>query len=386
MEEANISSHKEVEPVKDYKDIKKIFLIGLVVIVYTYYAILASNEKPIEEYGFSSAFGVDLYKDSTGTVKYSIPFSIYAFQGGNRQFSSTKIGEASTGAETRQNRQLISDKQFLIGSQKLIVYSESLARYGMKYNADIQLNSPTMNDRGRILVCKGKTEDILNYKVKGYSNSSEYIEGMVKSSTNSNFFSKEYTTLNMYVRLDTEGMNIVLPYIEITDTGLKFTGMALFKGDKMIRKIDIEESKFMNIMREDDVKGILSIQKNSDEFMNFYAITRKKVKCNKINDKYEFQININIEGDVIVNTLFKDIDKKAKDEIEKTLAKDVEKKCNEFIDKMQNEYKVDCLELGMYAVAKNSRDAGVDWNQVICDSSIKVKANVKLDKVGRGAY
>jgi len=372
--------------VRGYKNIKTIFFIGLVIIIYVYYAAGMIDEKPIEEFHISSGFGVDLYKDFIGNVKYSIPFSVYIFQDDNKEISDIKIGEASTGAETRQNRQLKSDKNFLIGSQKVVIFSESLARYSLKFNADIQFNNAAINDRGNLLVCKGKTEDILNYKIKGYSSSSEYIEGMVRNSIVSNFFSKEYTCLNMYVRLDTEGRSLVLPYIELTDKGLQFTGMALFKGYKMVKKIDVEESKLMNILREDDVKGILSIQKNYDEFMNLYAKTKKKVKCNKINDKYEFEIIVDVNGDVIANTLYKDLDKKAKDDIEKTLAKDVEKKCSEFINKMQNEYKVDCLELGMYAVAKYGRDTGVDWNQVISDSVIKVKANVKVDKIGRGAY
>jgi len=375
-----------VKQIKDIKNIKKILLVCVCVIIYVYYAAAMIDEKTIEQYDVSAGFGVDLYKDSTGNVKYSIPFSVLVFKGENRQYNIIKTGEASSGAETRQNRQLKTDKQLLLGSQKIMLFSESLVRYGLKYNADIQFNSTKINDRGIILVCEGKTEDMLSYKVKGYASSAEYIEGMVKTSMINDFFSKEYTALNMYVRLDTEGRNLVLPYIEISDKGLEVTGFALFKGDKMVNKVNVEEGKFMNIMREYDINGFLSIQKNSDEFMSFYGNTKRRVKCNKVKDGYEFDIIIDINGDVIANTLYKEFNGKTKKELEETLSKDVEKKCSEFINKMQNEYKLDCLELGMYAAAKYGRDTGVDWNQVVSNSIIKVKANVKVDKVGRGAY
>jgi len=375
-----------VKQIKNMKNIRKIFLICACLIIYVYYAAAMLDEKPIEEYDISSGFGVDLYRDGAGTVKYSIPFSILVFKGENRQYSMIKTGEAPTGAETRQNRQLKTDKQFLIGSQKIMLFSESLVRYGLKYNADIQFNNTKINDRGIILVCEGRTEDILRYKVKGYASSPEYIEGMIKNSMANDFFSREYTILNMYVRLDTEGRNLVLPYMKISDKGLEITGLALFKGDKMVNKVDVEEGKFMNMMRDDDLIGYLSIQKNSDEFMNFYGNTKKRVKCNKVKEGYEFEIIIDIKGDVIANTLYKEFNGKTKKELEETLSKDVEKKCSEFVNKMQNEYKLDCLELGMYAVAKYGRDTGVDWNEVVSNSVIKVKANVKVDKVGRGAY
>lgn len=383
LEEVNISRQKEVEAVKHYKNI---LLIGLSLVVYMYYASAMRDEKPIEEYDVSAGFGIDVYKKSSVGVEYYIPFSVYIFQGGNRQFSAIKAGRAYTQGETRQNRQLKSDKQFLIGSQKVLLFSEGTARYSLKSTADILFSNTKFNDRGYILVCKGKTEDILDYKIPGYSSSAEYIEGMIKNSIVNNFFSKEYTGLNMYVRLDTEGRNLVLPYIELSDKGLEITGLVLFKGYKMVNKIDIGESKIMGIMREDDVKGFLSLQKNSDEFMNFYANTTKKIKCKKKNDKYEFEIIININGDVIVNTMYKEFNRNTKNELEQTLEKEVEKKCGEFINKMQNEYKVDCLELGMYASAKYGRDTGVDWNQVVSNSVIKVKANVTVDKIGRGAY
>ena len=53
---------------------------------------------------------------------------------------------------------------------------------------------------------------------------------------------------------------------------------------------------------------------------------------------------------------------------------------------MKNEYKVDCLQLGWVAAAKYGRDTGVDWDEVVSNSDIKVNVKVNVDKVGRGQY
>ena len=68
------------------------------------------------------------------------------------------------------------------------------------------------------------------------------------------------------------------------------------------------------------------------------------------------------------------------------MAKQVKEMCTGFLDKMKNEYKVDLLQLGWVAAAKYGRDTGVDWNEVVSNSDIKVNVKVHVDKVGRGQY
>ena len=76
------------------------------------------------------------------------------------------------------------------------------------------------------------------------------MEGMIRNATNYNFLSSEYNLMNIYVTLDSEGKNLVLPYLEIKDKNITFTGMALFKGNKMAYVVPMEESKIMNMLRE----------------------------------------------------------------------------------------------------------------------------------------
>ena len=378
---------------------KKIIIMFLVVLIVSVY-----TEKlqvtPMEEFNIPIAFGNDINKELNGNVQYNIPFSIYNFKkkgkaGGittkkeniaEEISSSISEGNSSSLGETRQERQLKSGKPFLIGVEKVNLISEEQATYGISNIINLFFANAKINDRGIFAICKGKAEDILTFKVEGYSSSADYMEGMIKHATSYNFVSSEYTLLNIYVTLDSEGKNLVLPYIEIKDENITFEGMALFKGNKMAYVLPMEESKIMNMLREKKGKGTLSLQEGSDKYINYDAVVKRKVKCVKREGKYEFNIELDFQGDIIDNTLYKDLKKENEKEFEQLMEGKIEKMCNDFLGKMKSVYKIDCLNLGMYAAAKYGRETGVDWNKEVSNADINVSVKVKIDKMGRGQY
>lgn len=382
---------------------EKIIIIFLVALIGSIYAEKL-NVSPMEELTISSGFGYDINKKLKDSVEYSIPITAYGFKsrgkaGGGittekavateeiiEQSSSILKAKASSMGETREERQLKSAKRYIIGTEKLGIIGEEQAAYGILNLINILFANAKINDGDLFAVCKGKSVDILNFKVEGYSSAADYVVGMIQHSTGHNFLSNQYTLLNMYISVASEGENLVLPYLEIKDKNITFAGMALFKGDKMVNVLPMEESKVMNMLREKKVKGILSLQETSDKYINYDAVVKRKVECNKREDKYEFNIELDFQGDIIENTLYKDMKKENEKEFEELMGKKIEKMCNDFLENMKNVYKVDCLNLGMYAVAKYGREMGVDWNKEVSKADIKVSVKVKIDKFGIGQY
>ncbi len=352
----------------------------------------------MEELNIVAGFGYDIYEDLNGTVQYSIPFSIYDFKKHikgtqkitieefTEQSSSMLKSRASSIGETRETRQLGASKPLLIGSEKIIILSEKQARYGIENVVDTLFSNAKINDRGIFIVCKGRAEDMLAFNINGYASSSDYIEGLIKNATDYNFVSSEYTLLDLYAKLDSEGENLVLPYLETKYNGIVFTGMAIFKGKKLAIVLPMDEGKIMNMLREKKVKGILSLQEASDKYINYDAVVKRKVKCTKKAEKYDFNIQLDFQGDITGNTLYKDIKKDDEKSFEKLMEKKIEKMCTDFLEKMQRNYKIDCLNLGEYAAAKYGRETGIDWNEEISNADIKVSVNVKIDKIGIGQY
>ncbi|MBU3114133.1 Ger(x)C family spore germination protein [Clostridium lacusfryxellense] len=382
---------------------KKVIIVLLMVIIASIYAGKL-KVSPMEDLNITAGVGYDINKDLNGDVEYRVPITIYDFKtkgkGGEgssiqnstktrkvNDISSTTIKtEANTIAEIRQQRQLNTSKPFTIGTPKITIIGEEQAFYGIKNIVNILFFNANINDKVIFTVGKGKAEDILRVKVDGYPSSADYMEGMVKYATNYNFLNSDYNLLNIYVTLDSEGKNLVLPYLEIKDENIAIKGMALFKGDKLAYVLPMEEGKIMNMLREKKGKGILSLQEGPDKYINYDVTVKKKVKCNKTGGKYEFIIDLDFKGDIIENTLYKTIKKENEKEFERLMSKKIEIMCYDFLGKMKNDYKIDCLNLGMYAAAKYGRESGVDWNKEVSNSDIKVNIVVNIDRIGIGQY
>jgi Ger(x)C family germination protein len=359
------------------------------ILAFSLFAI-TGRETPsesVEELSIPAGVGFDIEKAGESTLLYKIAVSSYVFQE-EKTLSRVTSGTQKTLGQTRQNRQLKVDKKFLIGLEKVDIISEDQAKEGIRNILDILFNNPSANDTALVAVCGGDAKDILEYPIHGYPSSSDYIEGMIKSSRTFNFFTDNYKTIDVFVRLDSEGRNFTLPYIVMTKDGPKIDGVALFKEDKMIGKIGMQEAKILNMLSLGSGKGIIAIQKNSEEYIDYYAKSKRSVKCTRENGEYNFDISLKLKGEVITNELDKKIseDEEERSKLEKEMAEKVEESCKRLLKIMQEDYKVDFLELGRIAAAKFGRDRGIDWNEAVANSKIRVKAEVKFEKQGRGDY
>ena len=353
------------------------------------YLMLNSGQGnlPIEKLDIVSGISVDLITGSP-VNEYNVVSSAYSFNKKNEISSIIIEGTGNNIPDTRSARQNSSSKELFLGLQKVFIFSEDIATYGINPVADILFVNQDMNDSAWIIICKGKALDMLKFKVEDAPTSSDHINGMIESSSQQNFMSKDYKVVDMYVRVNSEGRGLVLPYLEILNNKITLIGMAVFKKDKMVTKISMEEARYLNFLRNNKVKGILTLQKDSSHYISTYGEVKGKVHCEKINGKYKFNIDLEFKGKVINNTMYTDFIENTKT-VEKythELQEETKKNCDNFIYKMQNEYKVDCLELGRDAAAAFGRNPKTDWDNIVCNADIIVNVKVKVDDVGRGQF
>jgi len=360
----------------------KICILITVTLIYILCFIGVKGEL-VENLQIPVGVGADI--DSANT--YKVPFLAYSFED-DKITSRIYNGNSKSLGETRENRQLKSATKSMIGLTRVFVFSEHIAKFGLRNFLDICINNANINDRALCVICKGTSEDMLQYKVEGYPNSAEFIDGMVKNLQEFNFFSLQYTLIDLLVRVDTEGRNALLPIVEIKDSTIETTGLAIFKKDTMVGKADLKEARIINILKENNVKGILTLQKDSKKFINCYTVSKRKMKCDKINGKYKFIITLDLKGNIVSNELYDNInnDHTVLKKFEEDMKIDVEKMCNESINKIKCEYKTDVLDLGRIAASKYGKGTGTDWNKVICDSDIEVNVKFSVITEGRGDF
>lgn len=361
-----------------------LFIVAACIALYFIYSSGLEAEY-IENLDIPAGVGIDI-KKSGGGLTYNVPTSVYIFEPNTQGESRVVSGFGSTIGETRETRNLHEDKKLVFGLQKVYIVSEEYARFGIDNMIELLFKTPTINDMGRLAVFRGKAADLLIYKIKGYESSADFIEGLLSNSRNFDFWGDTYKLINVCIECTSEGRSMVLPYIDLNSNGPYISGIAVFNKCRMLYKLDMAEGKYLNLLKEDDSKGILTIKKNSIEYASLYANSHRKVKCRKEKGKYHFYIDLNIGGDVIENTLYDNMisDKKVKEKFEKDLEQETKKNCTHFIEKMQNTYRLDMLDLGRVAAAKYGRKKGTDWNREVSDSEITVNVKIKASTLGRG--
>lgn len=178
----------------------------------------------------------------------------------------------------------------------------------------------------------------------------------------------------------------MLPYIEFSEGKPRVSGLALFKKYKMVNITNMQEARIINMLREESGRGNLDYIIDSKLFTSSNGEVKRKIECEKAGNQYVFNITLNFTEDIVSNTLYKDLESKPKiiKEYENAIEAKIKKQCEDFIYKMQNEYKIDCLEIGKEACAKFGRGTGTDWDEAV--SKAKINVNVKIKSFGRGRY
>lgn len=369
------------------KRYKVYFILTIVLLLYML-IFVGIQRAPVEELEIIGGLGYDLKKITPTNIELSFPLESYVISPNGEIMSKTTVAKGLTPGQTDQNRQRMLDKVFVYGTDRIFVIGEEYATYGITSILEERARNPYTTDMAFAMISRGKAEDILKFRMKNYTSTSEYLEGLMESLKWSNFFSQNYKIIDIMVRVHGEGRNLVLPYVEIEKDRIIVSGLALFNKDKMIGHLNINEARILNILKENNVVGVLSLQQEPNKYIDISVLSEKRVKCIRIGEKYKFLIELKFNGEVINNVLTKELleDLDTKKLIEQQFEKQVEKECEAFIKKMQVQYKADLLDLGREGAAKYGRRKNIDWNEVATNAEIKVKAKVDIYSQGRGGY
>ncbi|WMJ79931.1 Ger(x)C family spore germination protein [Clostridium sp. MB40-C1] len=343
--------------------------------------------NPIEKLGMVVGIGNDIHTNSSkdNKPKYSATFDVLLFQGNDKITSIALPSESETVYSTINKRQNKENKDLLTGAEQVYLLSQSRAEYGIKDLIDSFVRDPLRNEHALIAVSKQPTYELFSFKTPFALSPSEHIHDLLEFAHTANFFEKDIDLIRFLTMYNEEGRKIVIPYIEILNNSFEITGLALFKGDKMLRKVSLDEARLINLMRTTNSEGYLNIiPEEYNSYIDFFGRNKSTVKASKENDRLKYDIFVNLTGTLTLNTLVEE-DKTLSDpdKVGEILSKKLEKNLTNEVHKMQNEYKTDWLDLGQYAIAKYGRDKGYSSDEQFCNSIINVHVNVKVTSTGR---
>lgn len=173
----------------------------------------------------------------------------------------------------------------------------------------------------------------------------------------------------------------------IPDTHLHYTGMAVFKNEKMVGLLNEEESKGYSYIK-DKVKSTANIIACPEEGTITTEVTDSKTKVNgkmvKGNPRIELEIHSN-QNVAEVDCLIHLGKEKTITGLDKISSKTLEEIVTNTLDTIQNKYKADVFGFGEAihrADPKAWKKLEKDWEQLFPKLEVHVKADVKTKELG----
>lgn len=288
-------------------------------------------------------------------------------------------------ADARQRRGLTDADTYVTGMNQIIIIGEELARCGLNPYMDSLLRDPTIPGSMYFSVAAGRGEDILKTPIKNYSNMGNFLVALFKGIQQRTFIPA--TQLGEFYRYQSTGKNPVAPILERKGERVIISGVAVFKKDRMVKKLTVEEGHDLVLLRGLKGTSFLPFNKKQGGMYHRGAVlvsNSRKVQYYQNQQGHNFLITIKLKGALEEHSHQAPVTEKHLQEIEKTVEQQIKAQCETFIDMMQEEIKVDCIDISKYALAKNRRalEKEIDNPEFIQNANIQVKVKVQLDNTG----
>lgn len=343
------------------------------------------GKVPIENILIMVGIGYDLKKD--GRVQFSDSGELIMLKSNGEQQNIIFSGVGPTIYSTQNTIQVKMNRKFLLGLEKLYLISEERARFGISDLMEIITRDASRSETAHVAVCKQNSEEIFNLKTPQEEFAKSIVIGeMIQFSSSANFFADVYRVKDLMFMYYQEGRTIAVPYIEIINNRIQITGLALFKKDKMVQKVGLDEARLINMIRNKGGYSYVSVLGESPvNYIDFYCKNNTKVKVSKNGDRLTYDLFVTLTGEINANSLvtYYERPNEQVDKIQNLIEKKVKKELENEILKIQKQYKFDCIDISKYAVAKFGRGKGYDKDEYFNNAEIKVHVKAKITSIGR---
>ncbi len=298
----------------------------------------------------------------------------------------TTIGP--TVGNARRQKAYYAPGEYSPGVSAVVVLGEDLVRGDDCVPMDALFRTTIIPESVDMAVAEGKAEDILRLPIRDYNNIGDYLKVFLRGAGRRAYIPS--CTLHNYMVNNAPGKNPVMPLLTIKNHQVKIAGAAIFRKEFMIGKADVDETRALMMLRGMKSRGVLFYKiKQDDKTLDKGSVevdNRRQVKVVRSGDDFTFIITIDLNGTLVdhqSDKLFTKNEELGK-MIEKQIASDVASQCTAFVKKMQQEYRVDCIDVSKYALAQSRKELSpiIDKEEFIQNAVIQVNVNMKLRNIG----
>ncbi len=358
------------------------------------------NNRDLSELSILTAMGIDKTEDGKIMVTAQIikPTDVSSSGagapggggGGEKSFVTISNTE-STIFEALRTMLAKVNKRIFYSSSQVIVFSEELAKSGIKNYVDFILRDHETQYKSHIIVAKGTTaKEIVEQEYELSKIPGDYIRDTIKNSK-SRAFTKEIRLLDMARELATEGRELSIGTIEKSENLTSTEGLAVFRQDKMVGWLDKYETRGYLFITGRAKSAIIEIENpdNPKEIIGI-ELTQGSSKFEvKTSSNNSIEVIVKIKAEANIGEQHSQYVQSPDDIckcLSKNLEKEITKECYSAINKCQKEYKSDIFGFGMHVYDKYPKyfkKVTDIWNEQIFPSiQVKVKVDAKINRTG----
>lgn len=385
-----------------------LFLLILSVLTLPLYGCWGKRE--VEQLGLVFGVGIDTgSQPGSYLVTYQIALPKKSGEGGGGTQSYTISAEGKSMRETSEKMFNTSDRQLFIGTVKVIVLGDSVAREGINSILDFFQRFYEFRRTTYLVLAKGKAKDLLNIELRTEKLVSLKLLADIDDEDMASAFPK--VRLGHYLTvLGTGSTAPIIPIafgitsgeegIEYESKGGKepeeihFAGAGVFRGDRLVSTLTDEETKGYMWLQNEVKQRYLSAELDGEQ-NNFFVTGR--IVNSKTNWKLEEkngELGINFE---VKSTA--DLDEFSGEQIQRspeewfktagsitisTFKKLIKDECEAALKKSK-ELELDFLGIGRKIEQKNPKywnEIKDQWQQLLTDIPVKVNVVIKPQNAG----
>lgn len=313
----------------------------------------------------------------------------------NVEIVSTE-NNTSKGSRMKSNRKL--SKKITVGQMRVVLFGEELAKDNLHYYIDTHLENASVSNSLYMAVVEGKTTPLLEYEYKNIDDIGQHIFRLLEQNIKQEYMIS--ATLHEIAHdYYSVGKDFAMPIIKRDEEFVEISGIAIFKGGKMVSTLPVKDSFYIKLVRDSFKSGLFEtilkdediptdILKNPPEQIPvaFDAINSKRELKLVDASTPEFDLNLKIKARLL--EVYPDVnlgDPKVVAKLEKAVSKNLSREISRIIAQCQD---VDSDIFGFgekyRSSVRNSKLTKEKWHKLY--KNMKVNVNVDFVILRNGVF
>lgn len=390
---------------------KRRALLLCVVILLQIFITGCWSRRELNDLAIAVGIGIDKIGDQYQvSAQVVLPSQIAGSKGGSPQ-SPVNLYKATgnTVYEALRKITTVSPRKIYISHLRILVLGEDLAKEGISSVLDfMSRDTDTRNDYFIVVAKDAKAEDTLKILTSLEKIPAVRLFSSLETSEKQWAPTSTVTLGTLITELVSKGKNPVLTGVVIngnvdvgqtqknvetvdSPTELKYSGLAVFKKDKLIGWLNPEESKVYNYLtnKVKNTVSFINCPQSKDKRISLDIFNaRAKIKGSMNGDKPEISIEQHIESD-LGEVQCRNLDltnPKTITELEQIANVKVDDLFETTIKKVQREYQSDIFGFGEVIHRSNPqawKKLRDNWDQTFVNLPVTVKMDIKLRLLGK---